>query len=75
MNSVDILIKVMAAAAQPFMRSCNIRLCIQSDSKAMSQSMLKKGQTAYTTLLRICETGCAIRQRVSVEGRHSELSK
>jgi len=59
MNSVDILIKVMAAAAQPFMCSCNVRLCIQSGSEAISHSMLKKRQAARTTLPRICETGCA----------------
>jgi len=80
MNSVDILIKVMAAAAQPFMCSCNILLCIESGSKAISHSMLKKRQAAHTTLPRICETGRAnvperIRQRVSVERRHSELFK
>ena len=80
MNSVEILIKVMAAAAQPFMCSCNIRLCMQSGLKVTSQSMLNKRQAAHTTLLQICETGRAsvletIRKRVSVEGRHSELFK
>jgi len=80
MNSAGILIKVMAAVAQPFMCSCIIRLCIQSGSKVTSHSMLNKRQAAHTTLLQICETGRAsvperIRQRVSVEGRHPELFK
>jgi len=79
-NRVDILIKVMAAAAQPFMCSCSMCLCIQSGSKVTSHSMLNKRQAAHTTLLRICETRHASvpeknRQSVSVEGRHSELFK
>ena len=50
MNSVEILIKVMAAAAQPFICSCNIRLCILSGSKVTSYSKSNKRQAAHKTL-------------------------
>lgn len=59
MNSVGTLIDVIAAAAaQPFMCSCNIRLCVQSGSKITSHSLLNKRQAVRTALLQMSDRTC-----------------